>query len=73
MKTGNIEPRAVIEPTSLALWASVLTILPPRIPDVTSLSVPTWLCGSLPQRSVLSITLISLELKVFQKMVYVKL
>ena len=31
---GNIAPRAGIELTSLAFWASVLTISPPRLPAV---------------------------------------
>ena len=34
MKVGNIAPRAGIEPTSFAYVATVLTITPPRIPDV---------------------------------------
>ena len=32
MKVGNIVPRARIEPTSLALQASVLSITPHRLP-----------------------------------------
>ena len=31
-KMGKIVPRVGIEPISLALWASVLTITPPRLP-----------------------------------------
>ena len=34
MKMGNIVPRVGIEHTSLVLWASVLTLTPPRFPDV---------------------------------------
>ena len=32
MKMGNVVPRAGIEPTSIALRASVLTIIPCRLP-----------------------------------------
>ena len=39
MKMGNIVLRAGVEPTSLAFWASVLTITPPMLPDATT--VPT--------------------------------
>ena len=56
MKMGNIAPRAEIEPTSLAFRASVLTITPPRIPYVTTLSKPAYLCGSMPERSVQTTT-----------------
>ena len=52
MKVGNIVPRAEIEPTSLAFWASVLTITPHRVPDVTNVPMPTCLRSSLPERSV---------------------
>ena len=48
IKIGNIVPRAGMEPTSLASLASVLTITPLRLPDVTTLPKPTCLCGSLP-------------------------
>ena len=41
MKMGNIAPRAGIEPTSLAFQARLLTIIPPRLPDVTTLPMPT--------------------------------
>ena len=40
MKMGNITPRAGIEPTSLRSWVSVLTITPPRLPDVTIVPMP---------------------------------
>ena len=45
MKMGNIVPTAGIEPTSLAFRASVLTITPHRIPDVTTIPTPTYLCS----------------------------
>ena len=32
---GNIVGRVGIEPTSLALTTDVLTITPPRLPDIT--------------------------------------
>ena len=38
MKIGNITPRAGFEPTPLALLASVLTITPPRLSGVITLS-----------------------------------
>ena len=51
MKMGNIMPRAVIDPTSLALRASVLPLH-----HVGSQMSPLYpcppLCSSLPQRSV---------------------
>ena len=37
----------------LALKASVLTITPPRLPDVTTLHMTTCLCCSLHERAVL--------------------
>ena len=52
MKMGNIVPRTGSEPTSHAFQASVLTITPHSLLDVTTLSTPTCLCGSLPLRSV---------------------
>ena len=55
-KMANTAPLAGIEPTSLAFWASVLTIKPRRFPYVTTLPAPTCLCGSLPERSVQTIT-----------------
>ena len=47
MKMGNIVSRAEIEPTSLAFQASVLTIKPPRLHDVTTVPTPTCLCSFL--------------------------
>ena len=58
---GNIVPRAGIESGYLAFWASVLTILQPRLPDVTTLRMSSCLCHCLPQRSVETTTLICLE------------
>ena len=54
MKIGNIAPRAGIELTSLAFWASVLTITSPWFHGVTILPIPipTCLYSSLPERSV---------------------
>ena len=40
MKMGNIAPRAGIKPTCLAFWASMLTITPPRLPDVITIPTP---------------------------------
>ena len=47
---GNIVPRAGIESTSLAFQTSVLTITPPRLPDVITIPTNTCLNGSLPER-----------------------
>ena len=44
MKMGNIVPRGSIEATSLAFWASVLTIPSPRLPDVIILPAPISPC-----------------------------
>ena len=55
MKMGNIVPRARIEPTSLAFHAT-----PPRLPDVTILSMPTCLCGSLSERADYDSTLLKI-------------
>ena len=44
MKMGNIAHRAGIEPIYIAFQASMLTITPPRPPDVTML--PMCLGGS---------------------------
>ena len=52
MQMGNIVPRAGIKPTSLIFQASVLTIMPGRLPDVTTIPKHTCLCGSLPQMFV---------------------
>ena len=38
---GIIMPRAGIEPASLSFRTSVLTITPPRLPDVTNVPTPT--------------------------------
>ena len=53
---GNTAPRVIIEPTSLAFQASVLTITQPRLSDVTTLRMLTCLYGSLPERSVQTTT-----------------
>ena len=60
MEMGNIVLRVGIELTSLAFQASVLTITPPRLCDVTTLPTPTCLCGSLPERSLQTDTLLPL-------------
>ena len=62
MKMENVVPRVEIKPTSLALWASVLPLHPIGFPDVTTLPMSSCLCGSLPERSVQTTTLIPLEL-----------
>ena len=41
MKMGNIAPRVGTEPISLAFWDSVLITLPPSLPGVITLSIPT--------------------------------
>ena len=56
MKMGNIAYVAGFELTRIALWDGVLTITPPKLPDIISLPTPTCLCGSLPLRSVHTIT-----------------
>ena len=43
----NIAPRVGIKPISLAFWASMLTIPPPKLLDASTLSLPTCVCGSL--------------------------
>ena len=58
-KMGNIVPRAGLKPTSRA------TLLPLHhvgFPGVTTIPMPTCVCGSLSQRSVQITTLILLEL-----------
>ena len=57
IQIGNIALRAGIESTSLAFWASVLTITPSRLPAVTTLAMAVCLCGFLPERSVQTTTL----------------
>ena len=49
MKMGNIVPRVVIKTTSLAFGVSLLIITPPRLPDVTTIPMPTSLCSSFPR------------------------
>ena len=41
-----------IEPISYAILASMLINTLPRVPDVTTVHMPTCLCDSLPERSV---------------------
>ena len=48
--------------TSFAFPVSALTILRPGLPDVTTLSMPAYLCTALPERSVQITTLIPLAL-----------
>ena len=57
MKMGNIVPRAGLELRYLAFQASVLTIIPRRLPDATTIPMSTCLCSSLPQRSVQTTTI----------------
>ena len=42
MKMGNSVPQAGIEPIILTFQASVLTITPPRLPEISMLPTPTW-------------------------------
>ena len=58
MKMGNIVPRAGNEPTSLAFYASVLPLHHIGFPDVMTMSTPTCLSSSLPERSVPPTTLL---------------
>ena len=51
MKMGNGAPKEGFELTPLAFWASVLTITPHRLPDITTIPTPICLCGSQPKRS----------------------
>ena len=51
-KMEKTVPRAGIEPKSLAFRASVLTVTPHRLPDVTTIPTSTCLFSSLPQKSV---------------------
>ena len=46
MKMENSVPRARMEHRSLAFEASVLSIILPRLPDVTTERTPTCLCSS---------------------------
>ena len=64
MKMGNIAPRDEIEPTPPAFWTSMLTITPPRLPDITKLPTSTLSVRflSLPVRLVWTTTLVPLEL-----------
>ena len=57
MKMGNIEPRAGVEPASLAFRASVFTITPPRLPDFNTAPMRTCLCYFMRQRSVQTTTI----------------
>ena len=52
MKMGNTMPRAELEPTSLAFWASVLPLHHIGFPDIITIPTPTCLYSSLPQRPV---------------------
>ena len=62
MKIGNIVPRVGIKPTSLAFRASVKTITTCRLPDVTTILMPTCLNSSLSLRSVQTITILRFSL-----------
>ena len=52
VKIETIAPRAGTESTSVASQASVLTITPPMLPEVTTPPMLTCLCDCLPKRSV---------------------
>ena len=58
MKIGNFTPRAGIEPIYHALQAYALAIMPPRLPDATT--IPHY--SFLPDRSMQTTTLVPLEL-----------
>ena len=62
MKMRNIVRRVVVEPTSLALWASLLIKTPPRLADATTVTTPTSLCEFLSERIEQASTLVLLEL-----------
>ena len=59
MKMRNIAPRVGIEPTSLAFQANVLTVTQPRLHDDIALTIPTYLCSCLPERTVHTTIVIS--------------
>ena len=59
MKMGHTVPRAGLEPRYLAFRASVLPLHHIGFPDVTTISTPTCLQSSLPQRSVHTTTYVS--------------
>ena len=61
MKMGNNVPRAGLEATSLAFWASVLELHHVGFSDVTTSLMPTCLCRTLPQRSMQITTIIRIE------------
>ena len=42
MKVGNSVPKVGTQPTALAFWASMLTITPPRLADVTTVPAPVY-------------------------------
>ena len=65
MKMGNSVPRAAIKPTSLAFQASVLTITPPMLHDVTMLPMLPCQNGPLPERSVQTTIFVPLKLQFF--------
>ena len=56
LKMGIIVSKVGIEPNSHVFQASVLTILPPRLPDIIIL--PTCLCSFMPETSMQTTTVI---------------
>ena len=52
IEMGNSVPSVESHPTFLAFETSVLTTIPPTLPNITSLSTPTCLYDFLPGRSV---------------------
>ena len=62
MNMGHKVCRVGIESTSLAFHTSVLTITPTMFPDIVIVLIPTYICGSLSERSVQTTMLIPLEL-----------
>ena len=55
MKMGNVVTREGLEPTSLGQCATIRLC---RFPDVTTIPMPTCVCGPLPKRSAQTTTLL---------------
>ena len=57
VKMENVVPRARLEATYLAIWASVLTSTLQMLNNVTTLPLPICQCNSLPDKLVQITTL----------------
>ena len=68
MRMGNSVPTVGIKSTSLAFWDSVLSITPPRLPDVTILPIHACLGDALSKRSAQITTLLPLELYISESL-----